>query len=89
MADLFGNPDALETQPAPAVAVDLFAAAAEAIAFEGGRNVAQVKVELTQPTPEALPADGLFVVGSTTWGFDDAGRYRVQRKEGEAKVRRA
>jgi len=46
MADLFGNPDRLETAPAKAAAVSLFDAAAERIAYEGGRNVAQVRSEL-------------------------------------------
>lgn len=81
MADLFGNPDRLETAQASAAAVDLFTATAERIAYEGGfslrcdecgtvddecfchgatatripraeggRNVAQVRVELTHGT---------------------------------------
>jgi hypothetical protein len=47
MSDLFGNPDPLETSKgAPAIAVSLFDSAAERIAYEGGRNVAQVRSEL-------------------------------------------
>jgi hypothetical protein len=47
MSDLFGNPDPLPASTkAPAVAVSLFDAAAEKIAYEGGRNVAQVRIEL-------------------------------------------
>lgn len=46
MADLFGNPDRLETRNAKAERVSLFDAAAESIAYENGRNVAQVRTEL-------------------------------------------
>lgn len=37
---------------------DLFEAAAERIAYEGGRNVAQVKIELEHGAP--APAGGIF-----------------------------
>lgn len=50
MSDLFGNPDRLETAEASATAVDLFTATAERIAYEGDRNVSQVRVELTHGT---------------------------------------
>jgi hypothetical protein len=67
MSDLFGNPDPVATSPkASAAAVSLFDAAAERIAYEGGRNVAQVRAEITHP-----------LVGSTLWGFDADGNYRV------------
>jgi hypothetical protein len=47
MSDLFGNPDCLEMSPkAPAVALSLFDAAAERIAYENGRNVTQVRIEI-------------------------------------------
>jgi hypothetical protein len=53
MPDLFGNPDPRETsQGAPAVAVSLFDATAERIAYEGGRNVSQVAIELKHGTLE-------------------------------------
>lgn len=50
MPDLFGNEDRPETSPSKGVSVSLFDHAAEHIAYEGGRNVAQVRVELTHGT---------------------------------------
>lgn len=50
MSDLFGSPDRLETSSVSAVAVSLFDATAERIAYEGGRNVAQVRTELVNGT---------------------------------------
>lgn len=46
MPDLFGNEDRIETSSARATAVSLFEHAAEHIAVDSGRNVAQVKTEL-------------------------------------------
>lgn len=46
MPDLFGNPDKLETSDMKGVSVSLFDAAAEALAYESGRALSQVKVEL-------------------------------------------
>lgn len=46
MSDLFGNPDRLETRGGKGVALSLFDAAAEGVALETGRNVAQVRSEL-------------------------------------------
>lgn len=46
MPDLFGNPDRLETAAMKGVAVSLFDATAERLAYESGRNVAQVRTEL-------------------------------------------
>ena len=47
MSDLFGNPDPLATSKgAPAVAVTLFDAAAERIAYDDGRALSQVRTEL-------------------------------------------
>ena len=46
MADLFGNPDRLESGAAPAASVSLFDETAEREALASGRNVAQVRAEL-------------------------------------------
>lgn len=46
MPDLFGNPDRLETANGKAVSVSLFDAAAEALAYESGRALSQVRTEL-------------------------------------------
>ena len=54
MSDLFGNPDRLATAQASATAVDLFTATAERIAYEGGRNVAQVRAEVVSGDGIAL-----------------------------------
>ena len=47
MPDLFGNEDAFTASSAPAaVALSLFDAAAESLAYENGRNVVQVRSEI-------------------------------------------
>lgn len=70
MADLLGNPDRLEArQESAPSSVSLFDATAETIAYESGRNVAQVRAEIKHPQ-----------VGGTVWGFDVAGNYRVISK---------
>lgn len=44
--DLFGNPDRMESGSAPAIAVDLFTATAERLAYESGRALSQERADL-------------------------------------------
>ena len=68
MPDLFGNPDRMASGSAPAIAVDLFTATAERLAYESGRPLSQERTELTQGCEDcgrvnAAPShwnDGLF-----------------------------